>query len=225
MSATRPDPLPDAILALTVAIAVGAAVVQGAAHLGNAALFDHSVQLIDADYDHSAFGWAGSVATIAGLPASLLLAALQPSRRVLFLALAALLCFFSLDDAIFIHERIGELDTRIGLGSSGGRLVWPAFYLPLLAGTLLVLLRVSRGAPAPAGRQLRTGAGLLVAAVALEVTSYALVRLGYEFRDWPFTIEIVLEEGLELAGWILIAGALSAAATASLLERGEAAAR
>jgi hypothetical protein len=59
------------------------------------------------------------------------------------------------------------------------------------------------------------GAGLLGAAVVLEVVSYALVRLGYGFRDWPFVIEILVEEGAELAGWILCAGALTAAAVGS----------
>jgi hypothetical protein len=164
------------------------------------------------------------VATIAGVPAALLLAAVRPSRRRSLLALAAALSFFSLDDAVFLHERIGELDTELGLGSSGGRLVWPAVYLPLLTGTLYLLLVASRAAPAPARRILRVGSGLLVAAVVLEVSSYSLVRLGYGFRDWPFTIEIVLEEGLELAGWILIAGGLTAAAAAALLERGGSAA-
>ncbi len=205
-----------------MALATGAAALQGVAHVVNA-LLDHSVQLVDADYDHSALGWAGSVATIAGVPAALLLAAVRPSRRRSLLALAAALSFFSLDDAVFLHERVGELDTELGLGSSGGRLVWPAVYLPLLTGTLYLLLVASRAAPARAGRILRVGAGLLVAAVALEVSSYSLVRLGYGFRDWPFTIEIVLEEGLELAGWILIAGGLTAAAAAALLERGESA--
>lgn len=132
--------------------------------------------------------------------------------------------FLSLDDAIFIHERIAELDTTFGLGSSGGRVVWPVVYLPLLGGLLIALLVVAGAVPSRGGGILRAGAGLLVAAVALEVSSYALVRLGYGFRDWPFAVEIALEEGAELAGWILISGALTASAAAALVGSGRASA-
>jgi hypothetical protein len=218
------DPLPDSILAVTVMLAACAAGFQGVAHVANAALFEYSVQLLDADYDHSAFGWAGSAATIAGLPAALLLVALNRSSRGSFMALAGALCFLSLDDAVFLHERVAELDTTLGLGSAGGRLVWPVLYLPLLAGVLFVLLTVARQAPVAAGTQLGAGAGMLAVAIAFEVCSYGLVRVGFGFRDWPFAIEIVLEEGLELAGWILIAGALTATAAAALIERGRRAA-
>jgi hypothetical protein len=59
--------------------------------------------------------------------------------------------------------------------------------------------------------RLLAAAGLLVGAVVLEAASYGLVALDYDFRDWPFVIEVVIEEGAELAGWILCAGALTAA--------------
>jgi hypothetical protein len=210
--------LPGRILEFTVGLAVVAVAVQGIAHIVGAAAFDYSVRLIDADYDHSAFGWCSEVATFAGVPAALMLAALSPRRRPVLLFLAAVLCFLSLDDAVFIHERIAELDDDVGLGSSGGRLVWPVFYLPLLAATFAVVLAVARESSPRAARTLRTGLALLVAAVLLEASSYVLVRLGVGFREWPFAIEIVAEEGAELAGWILIAGALTAAAVLKLLE-------
>jgi hypothetical protein len=208
--------LPETILSFTAILAAEAAAFQGVAHGLNAALLDHSVSLLDAGYDHSVFGWSGEAATFAGVPAALLLSQLRPARRRLFLLLAATLCFLSLDDAVFIHERIGELDTHLGLGDSGGRLVWPVVYLPLLAGTLAMLLAAAREVGGQPSTVLMAGVGLLGAAVVLEVVSYALVRLGYGFRDWPFVIEILVEEGAELAGWILCAGALTAAAVGSV---------
>jgi hypothetical protein len=199
-------------------VAVVAATVQGLAHVIGAAAFDHSVGLIDADHDHSAFGWCSEVATFAGVPGTLILAALIPRRRRLFLGVAAALCFLSLDDAVFIHERVGELDDDLGLGSSGGRLVWPALYLPLLATAVAVLLAAARESFPRAGRTLRTGLALLGTALALEASSYVRVRLNVGFREWPFVIQIVAEEGAELAGWILIAGALTAGAVSRLLD-------
>jgi len=41
------------------------------------------------------------------------------------------------------------------------------------------------------------------------------VRLDFGFRDIPFTVEILLEEGAELAAWIFVGGGMLAAAASS----------
>ena len=51
------------------------------------------------------------------------------------------------------------------------------------------------------------GLALLAAAVVLEVCSAALIRAGFDRGSVLYELEVVLEEGAELAGWILIAGA------------------
>jgi hypothetical protein len=203
--------LPDKILSWTTALAGVAVGVQAVAHGVNAGVLDWSVELLNADYDHSVFGWCSEVAAFAGVPGALLLSVLRPARRGMFLLLAAALAFLSLDDAVFIHERVGELDTSLGLGEYGGRLVWPVLYLPILAGTLLLLVGAGRELGGRFATLLMAAAGLFVLAVVLEGSSYALVKSGYDLRDWPFVIEVAIEEGAELAGWILCAGALVAA--------------
>ncbi len=50
----------------------------------------------------------------------------------------------------------------------------------------------------------------------LEFGSYVLALAGFEFSDWPFLVEVALEEAAELAGWVLLAGAHTAAAVQEL---------
>lgn len=70
----------------------------------------------------------------------------------------------------------------------------------------------SRTLSARFGRLVLGGAGLLVAAVALEALSPALFWLGFDHGDLVYELEVVAEEGAELGGWALIATACLAAA-------------
>jgi hypothetical protein len=113
-----------------------------------------------------------------------------------------------------IHERLGDLADRAeGLAAwEPARLLWPVVFLPVLAGLFLGLWWLARDLPPPrAGRHVRTGLVLLAVAVALEVASAALIRAGHDRGSGLYELEVLLEEGAELAGWILIAGALLAA--------------
>jgi hypothetical protein len=52
---------------------------------------------------------------------------------------------------------------------------------------------------------------MLVAAVGCEVASFGLVQVGLDKGTFAYELEVIVEEGLELAGWILIASGLLAA--------------
>ena len=51
---------------------------------------------------------------------------------------------------------------------------------------------------------------MLVAAVGCEVVSFGMVQIGLDRGTFAYELEVIVEEGLELAGWILIASGLMA---------------
>ncbi len=116
-----------------------------------------------------------------------------------------MLAFLSLDEHVEIHERVGGTTARtIGLSAAWDSVIWPLVYIPLVFGIFVLLLIATHDGGARARRFVLMGLGLLLAAVAAEVVS----------APWSSTdnavhrIEGAVEEGLELAGWTLIAAAL-----------------
>ncbi|HEX7254637.1 MAG TPA: hypothetical protein VF236_01795, partial [Gaiellaceae bacterium] len=192
-------------------IAVVAACVQAALHLGNALVLDRRVANFDADVEGNMLAWAGSAAIFAAACASGLLALLRPAARWAFGLLAAALAFLSLDETAAIHERIGQAGVRVlDLSDDDyGRAIWPIVLFPMLAGILLGLWRLASAAPPDVGRTLRIGAGLLVAAVGAEFLWTAFPVSGGEVGSWPDALQVSLEEALELAGWVLVAAGLA----------------
>jgi hypothetical protein len=150
--------------------------------------------------------WASS--TITGFTAFvlfLLLLARSQRRRVLGL-LVVLVTFFSLDDSLQIHERLRY--GGLGLDESV-RVVWPIVYLPLLA-AVSVLLWSLAAETLEGKRIMRAGLVMLAAAVACELVSAGLVQGGYGRGTVLYDLEVAVEEGLELAGWIFLAAGFSA---------------
>ena len=64
---------------------------------------------------------------------------------------------------------------------------------------------------------------LLVLAVVAEILSTVLIADGHTTGSVPYTVEVAVEEGCELGGWILIASALVAGMTARLVALGRSA--
>lgn len=211
------------VLASGIALAVAGVVVQTAADLVNFWAFDLSIEALKADSDASAFTWASTVATFTAAVGAFLLALLGHGRAGLLAFSATVMAFLSLDDTLALHERVGELADRLGAPPELhlARVLWPAVFFPLLAGLLWALWRLARESLPGPRRSLELGAALLVAAVVLEFGSPALLALGYGFGSTPYELEVVAEEGAELAGWGLIASALLANFVLSL-GRGEA---
>lgn len=187
-----------------VAAAAVAAVV--ASHLAYFGLFDREAGVLNADAEQGAWAWASTASAFAAAFAALVLAALERGTARRRISLACLLALFSLDDAVQLHEDYGEEFTEgiLGLPERAAHAVWPVLFLPLLAAALLLLVREARAADRAAARVLSVGAALLAAAVALEAVAAVL-----DPDTWLGAIEIALEEGFELGGWVLIATALA----------------
>lgn len=210
--------IPDRVVVAGLAVAVVAVLVQTAAHLGNAAFLDNRFTLLSADAEGTPFSWASTVACFAAAFAVLLAAAAFPALAPRLLLLAAILAFFSLDDAVGLHERLGAevLSPLLGLPAYTSRLLWPAVYVPLLLLAVALLWRLAREGPTRARHSVRLGVALLAGAVAAEAASTLLFRLGVTHGDRIDFFEVALEEGVELAGWIFVAAGLTSCALHTL---------
>ena len=193
---------------------MAAVAVQTVVHLVDLWAFDLEVELVRAESDTSAWAWASIVTTFTAAVGALLLYAARVGRPARLVALAAAVAVLSLDDFIQVHERVSARVTDLGAPEDWhvARLFWVVVFLPLLAATFWLLWDLSRTLSARFGRLVLGGAGLLVAAVALEALSPALFWLGFDHGDLVYELEVVAEEGAELGGWALIATACLAAA-------------
>ena len=209
----------DRLVKLGITIAAATVTAQSAAHLIGVRLLDDRYLHLNADDEQGFPAWLSSSATFTAAFAVLLLALLREEVDRRFVALAALLAFFSLDDAVGIHERLAEkVGGALGYGDTAERLIWPVIYLPLLIVGVSLLLYVGRQLPDALERLLRWGLGFLALAVVAEGFSTLLAAADVERGSWPDVLEVIVEEGAELAAWILIATALFAAVLAILNE-------
>jgi len=199
----------DAALRLAVVVSIVAAVVQGVAHLVDVVLLDTRWIYLDAGADVGVFMWASSVATFAAGVALLWCAVIARSGRILAV-MGAFVVFLSLDDAVQIHERAGGLAQRLVSSGDVGRLAWPVIYLPLVVLLALGLVAFTRRAPGRIGPITVASLVALAIAILLELSSYGLLRDGFDYGGWVYELEVALEEGLELAGWMLIAATVGA---------------
>jgi hypothetical protein len=215
------DPRRVAASLVRIGIILGAAVaaVQTVLHLTNTFLYDADVDALNAEVDGNAFAWASSMATLAGAFVALAIAGFDRLRTRRYVLLAALLTFFSMDDVVAIHERLGSVvrSDVLGLPTGFGRLVWPAIFFPLLAAAFFLLWEWRRDAPEPSAWGLRLGLGCLVAAVAAEILSTPWYTSGRSGESVPGALEVVVEEGLEIFAWAVIATALAGVAYARLV--------
>jgi hypothetical protein len=210
----------DRLFGYVFPVAIGAVAIQAALHLGNAVVLDNRISSFDADHEGNLIAWAGSSAIFAAACSAGLLALVRARDRLLLGLLAAAVAFLSLDETAALHERIGQAGVRaFGLPDDDyGRLVWPVVWFPLLAGVVLGLWRLAKRAR-PAPRQaIRAGLALLVVAVAAELVWAAFPISGGEIGSAPDALAVSLEEGLELAGWLLVAAGLAAIAFAEVLD-------
>lgn len=208
------EPIIERALRIGTQVAIAAVAVQTVAHLGNVIAFDGDIEGINIENDVNLFSWASSMAMFAAALAVFALGAVLPALRLRLLVLGVILTFFSLDDIATIHEQLGTFVRRdlLDLPSGYGRLAWPAIFLPLLAAAFLILWDLTRRLPKPGGGAIRLGLGLLVAAVALEVLSAPFYIEGGSGTSIGGALEVVVEEGLELGAWIVIAAALTGTA-------------
>lgn len=195
-------PARDHVAVAGVTLTLVAVLLQTGVHVLNAVTFEYDA--LDADGEQTVFSWMGSVVTFAAALACVLLVATGLGRGRLLLSLAGLLAFLSLDEAISIHERISiRIANVLDLSIVWIRVIWPIVYLPLLIAVLALLLAAVRSAPRDNARLVLVGLGCLSGAVVSELVSVSLSSSG--LAD---ALEVTIEEGLELAGWGLIATGL-----------------
>ena len=183
--------------------------VQTASHLVNALLLDGRFSAMDAGDEGTPFSWLSSLTIFTAGLAAFALARALPARRSRLVFLGAILMFFSLDDVAAIHERIAWQGTELpALSQPFRHLVWPVVYLPILGAAFVLIEDVARQGPRAIRPALRLGLGLLAIALAAEAAGTAVeLRRG---TDSPlYAVEVAIEEGGELAGWLLIATGLT----------------
>jgi hypothetical protein len=194
-----------AVAGVTVAVVSFAVTMAVGLIEGTVAPYDR----LDPDSEESVFDWASTGVTLVTAFLCTVHAIAVPRRRWAYGVLAGLLLYLSFDDAFRIHETVGtDLREDLGLAASIGARLWTAAYLPLLAVVVVLLWRVVRAGP-PAGlKLLLTGLACFGGAIALEA-------VGATSLGTPLLF-VVTEESLELAGWELVAAALTIVLVASI---------
>jgi hypothetical protein len=181
-------------------------------HIANHALFDGDYWNLNPGTEGNAWTWASSAAVFAAGFALLVRTVAIEERRWYYGGLGAALAFFSLDDAVEIHERVGRWVGTRALESAPGWLqnrTWLVLYVPLLVFVAVALWRESNGTH-HARRTLRLGLLLLIAGIATEAFGVVTKPIDRRGVAWPDILRIGVEEGLELAGWIVAAAGLTA---------------
>jgi len=198
------------LLVLGAWLAVIAFVVQGISHL---AVYDRGIKTLNADEEANLWTWASSGSTFVAAVGALVLVTVRPAATRPLVVLAVALFYFSLDDAIGLHERIvHEHVSSIGPIDEGARVIWPVVYLPMLVAVFGLVWTLASVVPRPVCRRLRLGLLLLAGAVAAELVAAGIVQAGFDHFSFVYNVEVAVEEGAELAGWMLIATGLLATA-------------
>ena len=172
---------------------------QSAAHLGNEFLLDGRYRSLDAAVDASVFGRANSL--VIGLSAVLVaLAARQTTRRAPRLLLSACLLIVMADDATGLHDRLDLSARKAMLGLA---------FACLLALTAWLLLREAALATRAPRVLLVLGLAALASAVAVRVIEEASA-VGAGLDATEKALGVAAEQGLDFAGWVLVATGLYA---------------
>jgi hypothetical protein len=207
-------PVSTRILRAGAAIAVVAVGIQTLSELVNALALDYRYYGLDADVEDNFWAWASTSAAFACAFVALVLAIVHRARAVPYALLAVLLGYLSLDDGIKLHERLGHrLAVELGLGEFGDRLIQPVLILPVAVGALVLLVWTAWRVSPQTRRWIYGALGLLALGLVTEFVARAAEL------DPPATanaIQVAFEEGLELAGWIILAAALSTVLLESL---------
>jgi len=191
---------------LRVALLLVAVLVAGQTllHLVNRVTIEKTA--LDVNAEGTVFSFASAL-TIAAAAIGCALTTRVGEPRLNASVLAGALGFLAVDEFFVLHERLGvRVAELLGLSSDWDSVVWPVVYLPLVGLVLLLLAALARRAPHDIGRLVVTGLGCLVAAVVLEVVSYRF-STSETHRGLVHALEGAAEEGLELAGWGLLAAA------------------
>jgi hypothetical protein len=183
-----------------VLLGAGAIAAVAATHLIDYGVYHLEYEALNANL---AVSWSHRVDAAAlgvGAVVSLLGARRWPERRATWLATAAMLALFFIDEVTELHTKIG--------GLNHGKLL----YAPLLAALVYCVWRLTRHGAYRAAVQ--AGAALLVVSYVVHVLDpHHIARaLGWPDGGWAFQCVVALKEGTELAGVLLALLALAGTA-------------
>jgi len=200
------------VLVLGVGLAAAATMAQSLLYL-----LDHFVlgtSLFNEDAAAAFERIAGGLAVGACAVAAAVLAVVEPAGRRRAGTLAVLTLYFTIDKAFGVHELIarGILD-GLGVENVGIAPVWMVLYAPIVGFAALLILRIQSRSPSAVRRVTNIGVAALGAALAVQAV-WVLARRATVPGGGAHVVEVVLEEGLELAGWLLVATGLAAAIAA-----------
>jgi hypothetical protein len=208
------DEMVGRVCAAGVWLAIALVVLQSVVDTANEYLLTAPRDGLNPGREGNVFTWASVAGSYAAGLGAFLLAAFDARRRLAALAAGLILVYFSLDDLLTLHERVDE---AIGGGSLHADVL---LFAPLFVALLLTLARLRPLLDDRPRRILDAGALCLVLAVVFdEVVVEITLRLAERGVTWPHHIKGVFEEGLELAGMLLLATAFAGAAVASIERR------
>jgi hypothetical protein len=210
--AGRPPVEPaDRIVSAGLVFALVAVGVQTVAHLTNALFLDYESWNMDATADGNALSWASSVATFTAALGAVLLGLLPTTRAWQLVVLGGVFAFFSLDDVIGLHETVAFVHFfGYDPPNTLTRALWPLIYLPLFAFAILKLWRLSAYVQHRIRRTILLALGLFVVAFVAEAIATLWWEEDDDSRFLVDDIEVSIEEGAELAAWILVSTAFAA---------------
>jgi hypothetical protein len=182
---------------------------QTTAQLIDYGLLDLKLEIINSNGDGGLFGIVGILALVLAAVAAWVAVPRLPRARRTLIMLAPLLTYLAIDKALRIHDHVPH---------------WLVLYLPLLAATLLLLLRLARQTSTDARRLIVSA--LVFLAVAFVLHQFGDSALGRQHElttGWLNQLKGVTKHGAELAGWLLVglgvAVACADAKRPDLLER------
>jgi len=200
------------VVRLTLLLSVVSFVLLAITHLVDVLALGDRILLFDAEEDGGVWTWASVAAQGGGATLLAMLAAASVRWRT-YAWCSVGLAYLSLDDAVRIHEKLGY---ALSFFPHGTRLIWPLLYLPLLAMVAVQLWRIADAQAGTAVRALVRG-GLLALGVAILLEAETPLLFALNLGETVvYEIEVVLEEGLEMLGWIWIGGALAVAVVQTL---------
>lgn len=199
------------LVRFAIAVAVVATVVQSLTTAANLFILDGAADRLDATVEGGVWTWAAAGAALVGAAAAAASAVALDHARRRFWLLAVALAFLSLDDWLVLHERVGEWFRDV-LGTPeyvGG--LWVLAYPPVLAAVAWGLWRTATEAHPAVRRALLVSLALLAASVVVELMGIGTKAFEESTGNAdPHDLRAIVEEGAELAAWILAAGGLLA---------------
>jgi hypothetical protein len=195
-----------------------AATVQTTCHLVDAFVLAGRYPALEADAQGNVFDWVSAMAILAAAAAALACSE-RSSPHLPFRVLGVLLGYLAIDELVGIHEKLGAaIATHLpgALGSLGDRIM-PVVYLPLV-GSVFALLWIFPGGHTRGRSVLRIGLGLLAGAVLIRLAAAGVKLADGQVNGSVRPIGVALDQGLQLAAWILVATGLAAQLPMSMRE-------